>query len=368
LTWDIHQRQRDSYPDVDDWIPKMRLIQYDRQGSRGVGRLEDETFLVPLRMQDGMSPDELIIAIAMGDIATEPTQDPIAITSVSLAQPIRHPASIRDFMLFEDHLANTLGAHGRSIPPAWYSAPSFYFTCPHTVLVPGAELIPPKSDQLDYELELAVVIGRRLHNPSRQEALEAIAGFTLFNDFSLRDVQASERPVGLGPSKSKDFASALGPNLVTTADIPGDISRPDLTLSASVNGEEWSEASATSMHFDLAEAIMHAAKDSVVVPGDVIATGTLPSGCILELMAVGDEDQFHWLQPGDEVVLRADHLGSLKTRVGTPMSDPANAGHDIQRKDRRDGLWGKWGACRIGEIGAIDMFEVYRWVLVGARQ
>ena len=168
----------------------MRLAQYEFGGSVGVGYLDND-MLVPLSVA-GMCPDEAILALAMGETSIVPIDEPIHSSEIRLLAPIARPASIRDFMLFEQHLANTLRPFGKQVPANWYAEPSSYFSCPHTVIGPGACLVPPPSTQLDYELEIAVVIGRRLHNPSRDEALEAIAGFTFFNDFSLRDVQARQ--------------------------------------------------------------------------------------------------------------------------------------------------------------------------------
>ena len=302
----------------------MRLVQFEHRGHPGIGRLTGDQVIVPLRSPAGMSTDEAVIALAMGDIAAEQSGPELDPAGVTLAAPVRRPPSIRDFMLYEQHLANSLRPYGREVPPAWYREPSFYFTCPHTVLGPGAELTPPRSDQLDYELELAVVIGRRLHNASRAQALAAIAGYALFNDFSLRDVQAAERPIGLGPMKSKDFASALGPTLVTRDEIDGDLARPALSVSATVNGQQWSQGRTETMHFDLAEAIVHAARDSVVMPGDVLATGTIPTGCVLELVALGRAGPHRWLLPGDEIVLSAEQLGSLVTIITQPARQSPN--------------------------------------------
>ncbi|HVW42143.1 MAG TPA: fumarylacetoacetate hydrolase family protein [Amycolatopsis sp.] len=292
----------------------MRIAQFDHDGSPGVGRVLDERRVVPLRVPAEMSGDEAVIALAMGDLAAEDAGE--ALIPQALAAPLRHPPSIRDFMLFEEHLANGLRPYGKKVPAAWYAAPAFYFTNPHTVLPPGATLEPPESEKLDYELEVAVVVGRPLRNPSRDEALAGIAGYALFNDLTLRDVQAGERPVGLGPAKSKDFASALGPWLVTPDEVPGDPARPDLEVSASVNGEQWSAGAVNTMYFDLAETITHAARDSWVLPGDVLGTGTVPTGCVLELTADGTREPYHWLRPGDEVVFDGGVLGRLGITVG----------------------------------------------------
>jgi 2-keto-4-pentenoate hydratase/2-oxohepta-3-ene-1,7-dioic acid hydratase in catechol pathway len=313
----------------------MRLIQYDDGSARRVGRVGDDRTVTPLRQPDGLSTDELVVAVAMGDVRAEPDGPPSSLDGLVLAPPVRRPGSVRDFMLYEEHVANGLRPYGREVPAAWYLRPAFYFSCPATLLGSGAVVAPPATTKLDYEMELAVVVGRRLHDPGHQEATDAIAGFALFNDFSLRDVQAEERPVGLGPSKSKDFASAFGPQLVTPDEIAGDPVRPDLAIAARVNGAVWSEARSGSMQFDLAEVLMHAAQDSVLLPGDVVATGTLPSGCILELMALGVAGAVRWLQPGDEVSLASNALGTLTTTIGTRStgSDPAGRGPD------REGRW-----------------------------
>ncbi|QTV80478.1 fumarylacetoacetate hydrolase family protein [Microbacterium sp. NIBRBAC000506063] len=218
-------------------------------------------------------------------------------------------------MLFEGHVANSLRRWNRDVPAQWYAEPSFYFTSPHTLKASGEVVTVPARDvELDYELELGVVIGRELVDATPDEAADAIAGFMLLNDFSLRDRQSRERPLGLGPSKSKDFATALGPALITADEVPGTARRPELLMEAWVNGERWSSGESRTMHFDLAEAIAHASAGARVVPGDVIGSGTVTTGCVMELLALGD-DRARWLVAGDTVELKVAQIGTLTTRL-----------------------------------------------------
>lgn len=294
----------------------MRIAQAELDGRHMVGVVENDALLVPVLVPSGMDNDAAVLALASGELTATPAGDPVSLTGCRLAPPLRRPPSIRDFLLFEQHLANSLRPYGRNVPKAWYAHPSFYFTSPHTLLGDRVPLDAPRTAQLDYELELAVVVGQRLHDASRRQAAGAIVGFALFNDFSARDLQAGERTIGLGPMKSKDFGSAFGPYLVTPDELGGDPARPDLVMTATVNGRTWSSGNAAAMHFDLVDAIVHASRDSVIMPGDVIATGTVPTGCILELRALhGDSAGYEWLGPGDEVALSAPGLGVLTTHV-----------------------------------------------------
>ena len=259
-----------------------------------------------------------MVALAMGDLApaADDSVDSEAFAEVALLPPIQRPPAIRDFMIFEGHVANSLRRWNRPVPERWYVEPSFYFTNPSTLHPSGSMIQAPAFGvELDYELELGVVIGRELVDASPDEAASAIAGFTILNDFSLRDQQSAERPLGLGPSKSKDFATGLGPVLVTPNDIPGTARRPDLRMEAYVNGELWSQGESRTMHFDLGEVIAHASAGSRVVPGDIIGTGTVTTGCILELLSIAEDNRVRWLKPGDTVELRVDGIGTLRNTI-----------------------------------------------------
>ncbi|MDX6665921.1 MAG: hypothetical protein QOG68_2127, partial [Solirubrobacteraceae bacterium] len=196
---------------------------------------------------------------------------------------------------------------GGEIPPAWYAAPVFYFSNPASVHGPGEPVHKPEATQLlDFELEIAAVLG------SGGE----IAGFTLLNDWSARDVQREEMTVGLGPAKGKDFALSLGPWLVTPDELPMAGGRLDVTATVTVNGEEITSSRAAEMHWTWAQLVAHAGRDTRLRAGDVIGSGTLNRGCLLELgPRAGGDGVERFLEAGDVVELAADGLGALRTEI-----------------------------------------------------
>jgi fumarylacetoacetate (FAA) hydrolase len=212
--------------------------------------------------------------------------------------PDGQPPSIRDFMAFEEHIRNARGNRGLEVPPAWYEIPVFYFSNPAAVYGHGDEIPKPADTAaLDYELELACVIGQ----DGQPE------GFTIMNDWSARDLQLREMPVGLGPAKGKDFAISLGPELVSPDELPANL---NLRAIARVNGEVRTDSRTGGMHFSWEELLAAAARNTRGLrPGDVIGSGTVGRGCILEH---GDE---RWLNPGDVVELEVEELGLLRNRV-----------------------------------------------------
>jgi fumarylacetoacetate (FAA) hydrolase len=212
--------------------------------------------------------------------------------------PEGRPPSIRDFMAFEEHITNARGNRGLEVPEAWYEIPVFYFTNPGAVYHDG-DAIPKPADTkaLDYELELACVIGA----DGRPE------GFTIMNDFSARDLQGLEMTVGLGPAKGKDFATALGPVLVSPDELASDL---DMRAVARVNGEVRTDSRTGGMHYSWAQLIEAASRNTPgLVPGEVIGSGTVGRGCILEH---GDG---RWLQAGDEIELEIEGIGVLRNRI-----------------------------------------------------
>jgi 2-keto-4-pentenoate hydratase/2-oxohepta-3-ene-1,7-dioic acid hydratase in catechol pathway len=202
-------------------------------------------------------------------------------------------------MAFEEHVRNARAVTGRGeVPEAWYEAPRFYFSNPAVVYRDGDSVpMPAHTAALDYELELACVI----RFDGRPE------GFTIMNDWSARDLQAREMQVGLGPAKGKDFATSLGPVLVSPNELPADL---DMRAVARVNGEVRTESRTGGMHFSWEELLAAAARNTPgLVPGDVLGSGTVGRGCILEH---GDE---RWLQRGDVVELEIEGIGVLRNRV-----------------------------------------------------
>jgi fumarylacetoacetate (FAA) hydrolase len=217
---------------------------------------------------------------------------------VQLLAPVLRPPSIRDFYAFEEHVRRARELRGAGPPPPeWYELPVFYFSNPAAVYGPEDEVpYPAGVEELDYELELAAVIG----------ADGAIGGFTIMNDWSARDLQRREMAVGLGPSKGKDFATSLGPVLVTADELIGG----GAEMVARVNGEERSRGNSRDMYHSWDAIVAHAARNTRLLPGDVLGSGTVGSGCILEH---GDG---RWLQPGDVVELEVEGIGILRNTVG----------------------------------------------------
>ena len=221
---------------------------------------------------------------------------------VRLLAPVHRPPSVRDFYAFEQHVLNARAVTGRGeVPPEWYEIPVFYFSNPAAIYGPEDEIpYPVGSEALDYELEVAAVIG----------ADGEIGGFTIMNDWSARDLQRPEMKIGLGPSKGKDFATSLGPYVVTPDEL-GDLR---LEMVARVNGEERSRGNMGDMYHSWEAIIERAATNTQLVPGDVIGSGTVGTGCILEH---GDG---RWLQPGDVVELEVEEIGVLRNVVGSKTS------------------------------------------------
>jgi fumarylacetoacetate (FAA) hydrolase len=222
--------------------------------------------------------------------------------------PIPEPPSVRDFFAYERHVAAAWRLRGAGVPEYWYEAPVFYFSNPASIVGPGEPVRRPAGTQaLDFELEIAAVIGPN----------DEIAGFTLMNDWSARDVQAGEMTVGLGPHKAKDFATSLGPYIVTPDELPYEDGRLRIEARVSVNGTEVTRSDASEKHFAWPELVAHAARDTRLRPGDVLGSGTLAGGCLLELgpQDFGDGRGERWIEPGDVVTLHAEGLGTLETPI-----------------------------------------------------
>jgi 2-keto-4-pentenoate hydratase/2-oxohepta-3-ene-1,7-dioic acid hydratase in catechol pathway len=244
--------------------------------------------------------------------------DPVPLAEVRLLAPVAEPPSIRDFYAFEQHVRTARSRRGLEMHPDWYELPVFYFSNPAAVLGPGDPVAaPPRSAELDYELEVACVLGRGGANLRLEDADQAIAGFMVMNDWSARDVQRREMALSMGPAKGKDFATSLGPTLVTTAEFaPGGLREvPSAVMTARVNGAEWSRADLDGLWWSFAEMLVYASEAAPVRRGDVLGSGTCGTGCILELSLVHGAERFPYLQPGDEVELEVAGLGVLANRV-----------------------------------------------------
>ncbi len=269
----------------------------------------------------GDGGDALAVA---GETARRDPAEVVSLEDVSLRAPIPVPPTVRDFYAFEQHVKTARKRRGLEMDPDWYELPVFYFSNPYAVNGDGDDVaVPPESNELDFELEVAAIIGRGGTDLTPQQGEESIAGFCVMNDWSARDIQRREMKLSMGPVKGKDFATTLGPILVTPDELDDARSGRayDLTMTATVNGREYSRASLAEIFWSFGEMISYASRGTRVEPGDVIGSGTCGTGCILELALVHGNDEYPWLQPGDEVVLTVDRLGSLRNRVvaGAPL-------------------------------------------------
>ncbi|MET9851007.1 fumarylacetoacetate hydrolase family protein [Streptomyces ossamyceticus] len=301
----------------------MRLATYEYQGRRHCGVM-DGAAIRPF--PDGTTLLDLIRS-GLPRAATDlpPTADPVPLDAVRLLPPLE-PPSVRDFYTFEEHIEGVRRSGDRGVPEAWYDAPTFYFTNPHALIGARDDVpYPPGSKVLDFELEVAVVIGREGRDLTPEQARDHIAGYTLFNDWSARDLQVREMQVGLGPCKGKDTATTLGPYLVTPdelepyRDADGFLR---LALTSEINGEVVGKDLLSNMSWTFEEMIAYASRGTVVRAGDVLGSGTCGNGgCLAELWGIRGERIPPPLKPGDTVTLTADVLGSVRNTV-VPGPEP----------------------------------------------
>ncbi len=247
-----------------------------------------------------------------------PTDDDEVIldaADLDFGPPILRPPSLRDFYAFEGHVRTMWERRGGTVPEAWYRIPIFYFSNVSEIRGLNDPIwCPAASTELDYELEVAALIDTPVHDLEADHAEEAIGGYMIFNDWSARDLQREETAVRLGPAKGKDFATSIGPWLVTPDEL-ADARKAngyDLEMTASVNGIELSRGSWSSAQFSFGEMIARATADVRLRPGDLIGSGTVGTGCLLE---VKDEILGRYLQPGDVVTLAVDRLGALTNPI-----------------------------------------------------
>jgi 2-keto-4-pentenoate hydratase/2-oxohepta-3-ene-1,7-dioic acid hydratase in catechol pathway len=231
-----------------------------------------------------------------------------AFDEVRLLAPVARPRVIRDFLTFEGHMKQASRALGRGdqIPQAWYEVPAYYKGDCDTVVGTGVDVEwPAYCEKFDFELELGMVTRRRGKNIAKADAHRYIAGYTIWNDWSARDQQMREAPVGMGPSKGKDFdtGNAVGPFLVTADEM--DVS--NARMIARINGEVWTDSSSAGRQFSFEDLIVHVSRNETIHAGELWGSGTVTGGSGLELN--------RWLQPGDFVELEIEGIGKLSNRV-----------------------------------------------------
>lgn len=253
------------------------------------------------------------------------------LTEVELLAPVV-PTTVRDFVTFEEHVEGvSAGVEGKSdVAAEWYDAPTFYFTNPHTILAPSEPVRPPVTERLDFELELAVVIGAVPGsdgaNLDAASAAPHIFGYTIMNDWSARDLQAREMKVRLGPCKGKDFGTTLGPWIVTADELEGYLDEDGFLAvhaEVSINGELIGEDLVSNMGWPFPELVAYASRNSRVAPGDVLGSGTVGNGgCLGELWGRNQGLTPPPLQTGDVVRMVIEGVGEIESVVGEAVQAP----------------------------------------------
>jgi fumarylacetoacetate (FAA) hydrolase len=252
---------------------------------------------------------------ALADLLDGEADEPMSADELAFGPPILQPPSLRDFYAFEGHVRTMWERRGGTVPEAWYRLPIFYFSNVSEIRGPGDGVWrPAASNELDYELEVAALIDTPVHDLPAERGEEAIGGYMVMNDWSARDLQREETTVRLGPAKGKDFATSIGPWLVTPDELADARSGTgyDVVMTASVNGEELSRGSWSSAQFGFGEMVARASADVRLRPGDLLGSGTVGTGCLLEIK---DKKLKRWLEPGDVVTLAVERLGELTNPV-----------------------------------------------------
>lgn len=266
---------------------------------------------------------ELLSAAATADIAAD-SDDEAALDAVDLrfGPPVLRPPAFRDFYAFERHVATMWTRRGGEIPENWYRLPVFYFSNTSEIRGPGDPVWAPRDSlELDFELEVGAIVDTPAFDLPPERAEEAIGGYVILNDWSARDLQRDEMPVRMGPAKGKDFATTIGPWLVTPDEVADARAvggtGPDLAMTAVVRGADGRDVAVSSgrwasARYSFGEMLARASADVHIRPGELLGSGTVGTGCLLE---VGDATLGRWLEPGDEVTLSIERLGALRSPV-----------------------------------------------------
>ena len=237
-------------------------------------------------------------------------------SDLTILPPIINPPAFRDFYAFEQHVKAARKLRKLDMHPDWYKIPIFYFSNPNCCYGHGENIpYPNGTTELDFELEFAVIIGNGGSNIKSSKANKVIAGYTILNDWSSRNLQREEMPMSLGPAKGKDFASSFGPYMVTPDEIESawkDDGKLHLQMTCHVNGKKVSDGNTNDLYHSFGDMIERASMNTKLIPGEYIGSGTVGTGCILELRP---ENAGGWLKKGDIVTLEIERLGILENKI-----------------------------------------------------
>ena len=294
----------------------MKLVTFEAGGAPRLGALTDAG-VVDLNAADAAVPADMLSLLDAGEAGLSRARRAAAsgaaqpLSAVKLRAPLPNPRAIKDFFAFEDHAKAGAARRNEPMQPAWYDQPVYYKGNPREIYGPD-EVVPwpAYTRKLDFELEIACVIGKKGRDLSIEQAQSHLFGYMVFNDWSARDIQKNEMLCRMGPAKAKDFANGFGPYLLTADELPD----PNgLRMRAIVNGEVWSEGNSSGRWWSFATMLSHVSQGETVLPGDILGSGTYHKGCGL--------DMDRWLAPGDTLECEVEKLGTLRQVVGKPLGD-----------------------------------------------
>jgi 2-keto-4-pentenoate hydratase/2-oxohepta-3-ene-1,7-dioic acid hydratase in catechol pathway len=314
----------------------MKLGRWNHKGQNHEGCFvgdENDFYAVPF--ENGLTIQSLLemgLPAALKIVSSQNQNEKHAAKDICLLAPLK-PVTVRDGVAFEAHVEGVTQSIDNSsgVVDEWYDFPTFYFTNPHAIIGPDEVMSPPPSEKLDYELELGIIVGSVDGEPGRnlspEQAKKAIFGYTVMNDWSARDIQAREMKVRLGPAKGKDFATTIGPWIVTADEFEDRLDSEGflpLNMKVWVNGELYGEDSLSNIGWPLNELVAYASRNTMVAPGDLIGSGTCGwGGCLAELWGRNGELTPAPLKAGDEVRMTIEGVGSISNIVGEPVVAPA---------------------------------------------
>jgi fumarylacetoacetate (FAA) hydrolase len=300
----------------------VKLVSFEVDGVEKCGVLEGHKIE---KLAESSILELLATSSTMSDegLKRHLTDEIYELEKVKLLSPVPRPPSMRDGYAFRQHVLTARRNRGLEMIPEFDQFPVFYFTNHQGVTGPGDVHVQKLHlNRLDYELEVAIVIGKQGRNIKVEQADDYIFGYTIMNDWSARELQMEEMKLNLGPAKGKDFSTSLGPWLVTRDELKknGQLRKTpngevlDAEMKAFINGQQYSSGNMNQMNWTFAQIIERASYGATLYPGDVIGSGTVGTGCLLELNGSKITNNL-WLKPGDEVVLEIEGLGRLENKI-----------------------------------------------------